>query len=181
MFVVAAIVNVTPSLLCPLLVAAGGMQPLRQLTRRRRLRGGGMCHCRSRHCAAISTVAHSLYLPDVDPKNARRHVRRHRHHQRHNIPPLCHWSQDRYGMSCSSHLVSSLLSSTCPCEQMTMQSHPSSLTARQATRAHPIRRVLFPLSPWRDPGWRCVVVVVVVILFVVAVIIVGVILSFPRQ
>jgi len=39
---VAAIVDVALSLLCPLLVAAGGTQPLRQLARRRRLRDGGM-------------------------------------------------------------------------------------------------------------------------------------------
>ena len=42
MLVVAAIVNVALSLLCLLPVVASGMQPLRQLTRCRRLRGGGM-------------------------------------------------------------------------------------------------------------------------------------------
>jgi len=41
-FVVAAIVDVALSLLCPLPVVAGGTQPLRQLARRCRLRGGRM-------------------------------------------------------------------------------------------------------------------------------------------
>ena len=40
--VVAAVVDVALSLLCPLPVVAGGTQPLCQLARRRRLRGGGM-------------------------------------------------------------------------------------------------------------------------------------------
>ena len=40
--VVAAVIDVALSLLCPLPVAAGGTQPLRQLVRRCRLRGGGM-------------------------------------------------------------------------------------------------------------------------------------------
>ncbi len=40
--VVAAVVDVALSLLCPLPVAAGGTQPLCQLARRRCLRGGGM-------------------------------------------------------------------------------------------------------------------------------------------
>ena len=40
--VVAANVDVALSLLCPLQVAAGGTQPLRQLAHHHRLRGGGM-------------------------------------------------------------------------------------------------------------------------------------------
>ena len=40
--VVAAIIDVALSLLCPLPVAAGGTQPLHQLAHRRRLRGGVM-------------------------------------------------------------------------------------------------------------------------------------------
>ena len=40
--VVAAVVDVTLSLLCPLPVVAGGMQPLLQLARHCHLRGGGM-------------------------------------------------------------------------------------------------------------------------------------------
>jgi len=40
--VVAAVIDVALSLLCPLSVAAGGTQPLRQLVHHRRLWGGGM-------------------------------------------------------------------------------------------------------------------------------------------
>ena len=40
--VVAAVVDAALSLLCPLPVAAGGTQPLRQLARCRHLQGGGM-------------------------------------------------------------------------------------------------------------------------------------------
>ena len=63
--VVATVVDVALSLLCPLPVAAGGMQPLRQLARRRRLRGGGM---RSALLDVIVVVAITLQsLPSPIP------------------------------------------------------------------------------------------------------------------
>jgi len=59
--VVAAIVDVALSLLCPLPVVAGGMQPLCQLAHHHRLRGGGM------RSALIDVIVVVTVMPQSPP------------------------------------------------------------------------------------------------------------------
>ena len=75
------------------------------------------CHCR--HRAAISAVVRPRYPSGADHRQARQRVRHHRHHQHRPLPLLPAaghrtvrpWT---YGVSCSSHLMLSLLASLSP-------------------------------------------------------------------
>ena len=111
-FVVVAVIYVALSLLCPPPVTAGRTQPLRQLAHHHRPRGGLVgCNPPSLTSSSLLPLRRDLHRRRF-LVSARRGPRARPLTSSSPSPPSARcWSRDRYGLSCSSHLVSLLSSS----------------------------------------------------------------------